>query len=437
MQMHWLTVTLLLSLVFLVLILVVVFALMMRNSPSEADILAGDPDLAHLRTGDRAHRVSAHDNNPLVSRMMPRFDLGSVEVPEETEDTPADPNRAIQLLNAIVSTTGECTADPGTGDGIVICAGGFVYGTCATILLNVLRSSGCELPIEIWHRNDEVSAELQALWMSFGNITVRNIDQVSSIAFANSFAIKPLAVFHSTFQRVLLLDADNISVRDPTYLFDQLNATTSAVFWPHYWPLSSNATCWQALSQAQRERINYNTTQDSGQLLIDKSRAMRAVNLCCKINIQLSSYLERLFFEPSQKSDGDTWHFSCLATDTPFQMQQHRAGVAGTRDQAGLFIGTTVVQFDASAQPVFLHKCWAKWATQTQMPQWTDVLRFVNKRGTVNRWTHDLEDAPVSKDMFVDLFGDLEERCWIQLKALRSLTWYQTQYAAELQGLTS
>ena len=41
------------------------------------------------------------------------------------------------------------------GRGIVICAGGLQYFSCAWVCINMLRKLGCELPIELWYRGEE------------------------------------------------------------------------------------------------------------------------------------------------------------------------------------------------------------------------------------------------------------------------------------------
>ena len=40
------------------------------------------------------------------------------------------------------------------GKGIVICADGFTYLTCARVNIRLLRKKGCSLPVELWHQED-------------------------------------------------------------------------------------------------------------------------------------------------------------------------------------------------------------------------------------------------------------------------------------------
>ena len=49
---------------------------------------------------------------------------------------------------------GPCAYPEGrfSGAGIVMCAGGRTYFTCAWVLVNLLRRLGCRLPIEVWYR---------------------------------------------------------------------------------------------------------------------------------------------------------------------------------------------------------------------------------------------------------------------------------------------
>jgi len=50
------------------------------------------------------------------------------------------------------------------------------------------------------------------------------------------FVGKVAALLHCSFQEVLLLDADNLPLADPTYLFDDpLYRQRGNLFWPDYW----------------------------------------------------------------------------------------------------------------------------------------------------------------------------------------------------------
>src|SRR5262245_20246474 len=99
-----------------------------------------------------------------------------------------------------------------------MCAGGVTYFTCAWINISMLRKSGCILPIEVWYSgmelNDEVIERLKGL-----DVTCRNCKDYSELNITG-FMMKPFAILHSGFREILLLDADNSCVTDPTFLFD-------------------------------------------------------------------------------------------------------------------------------------------------------------------------------------------------------------------------
>jgi alpha 1,2-mannosyltransferase len=379
-------------------------------------------------------RVIEHIENEFVTLPTQSVSHTSANDPTEQELN----HRASQLLNQVTQTVEGVSIDRsvGEGKGIVICAGGFEYGTDALILVKLLRKHGCTTGIEIWHKTDEMCAEMANAFVQM-NCIVRDISAVSSITFPNRFAIKPLAVFHSSFQQVLLLDADNISVGNPERLFDMLSEEQPAVFWPDHWPLDKHALCYKTLTNEQVAKLTHTMAQDSGQLLIDKKYCMKEISVCIRINVQLHSQLKRLFPEPFNGGDKDTWNFAWIKTNTAFTMIPHRPGGVGTLDAQGQYIGTTLVQFDSTHKPVFLHKMRAKWAKETLKPQWLEVVRFLQPypRGRVHQWTQRFEDGPIEKGKFSQKFGDLEDECWEILNDLRQTEWYTRTFKAEMKDI--
>lgn len=447
--MHVVTIICIVGLALLMVALVVLFGFMLAARPTEVNQIADDPAFGQPRALAKTQAPAwtlgenpeLDPNSPEARLIRMTDDELQGELQRVTQDLPAPPqeesdNRAQQILTAATRTYGEAgTENVGSGNGIVVCAGRFEYGTDALLLVRMLRKQGCQLPIEIWHRNDELSAAFVAAFEA-ERCTVRNVDAVSGVSFANPFAIKPLAVYHSAFQKVLLLDADNLPVKDPTYLFEMLNETQSTVFWPDHWPLDRKARCWKLLSDAQVAQMTYTNAQDSGQLLVDKSKCLKALAVCARVNVQLHSQLKRLFPEPFNHGDKDTWHFAWLSTSTPFTMMPGRPGGAGAKDHTGQYIGHTVVQYDLQSDPIFLHKMRAKWASQTMVPQWTDVVKFLNPtRGRVHPFTMRFEDGPITRLPFITAFHDLEEQCWATLRDIRALPWYASEFAAELKDL--
>lgn len=426
----WLSVTAYVILFVLGLALLVFscISLCMKNRSNPVDLLS-----------EQLQQVQVETN-----RLTRRSDGGD----EQEEVVEEDDERAIRLLSHIQQTSHNTSSSTsgvrvGTGRGIVICAGGFEYGTCAHILLTRLRETGCTLPVELWYRDGEMSDEMANHFsMNFSNIRLRNIDQVASISIPSRFAIKPLSVLHSEFQQVLLLDADVVPLADPTYLFDILKQTVhedseqpcAAVFWPDNWRLDRKAKCFSILTTQQQENMTYRNAQDGGQILIDKSISMAALSLCTRINVQLAAHLKSLFPGPYNHGDKDTWHFSFLATDTEFLMMPERPGGAGIRDgKSGQYIGNSMVHYDHQENPIFLHKCYTKWAEQGEHPQWSEYVKFMKDRGSVDEWTYSFDGGPIYRTLFSEVFGDLDERCWEALTHLREQPWYKQEFKHKLE----
>uniref|UniRef100_H3GDI9 Nucleotide-diphospho-sugar transferase n=1 Tax=Phytophthora ramorum TaxID=164328 RepID=H3GDI9_PHYRM len=93
---------------------------------------------------------------------------------------------------------------------------------------------------------------------------------------AKRFVAKIHAIYHSSFDRVLFLDADNVPVRDPSFLFDSPEfVKTGALFWPDFWHptstmfgLHNKSLLWELLDVNFVDMFE----QESGQLVVDRRR---------------------------------------------------------------------------------------------------------------------------------------------------------------------
>jgi len=126
--------------------------------------------------------------------------------------------RRRRALEAMVKAPPRYPARRFRGRGIVICGGGAKYFPCAWVAVKMLRHLGCTLPIELWHLGPrEMTAEMQAMVEPLG---VRCIDGLEMrkrhpVRRLGGWEMKAYALMHSRFAEVLLLDADNVALRDP------------------------------------------------------------------------------------------------------------------------------------------------------------------------------------------------------------------------------
>jgi hypothetical protein len=228
-----------------------------------------------------------------------------------------------------------------SGRGIVICAGGVKYLTCAWVLVNILRQLRSDLPIEIWYLGEDEGDRNWIKLVEPLGVTCVNAHEVRRHhphPRLGGWELKPYAILHSRFEEVLLLDADNVPAVDPTYLFDAPEyLEAGAVFWPDPPPphMSAHPDAWSVFDVPHREEPE----QESGQILIDKRRSWRALNLCDWYN-QHSDFFYRFVW-----GDKDTFRFAW-----------HRAGQRYAMPPRIAYIQHTICQGDFQGRLVFQHR---------------------------------------------------------------------------------
>ncbi|RHX97035.1 hypothetical protein DYB25_003603 [Aphanomyces astaci] len=250
-------------------------------------------------------------------------------------------------------------------------------------IIKVLRSYGCTLPIEIFYRADELHAQsnvlVQALLQSDPNVVLREITD----PHATKFRTKPYAVYHASFDQVLLLDCDNVPLRDPTYLFESpAFATHSAIFWPDLWhpshtifSVQAQNLLWQYVDMPFWDVFE----QESGQVLVDRRRAKDALHKLMAYTFgarQDGTLIESMEF---LYGDKDLFRFAWRNTSTSYHYIQTPPAFAGMYSWHRWisFCGLAMLQHDMDGDHVFLHRNQVKLtASPSQVPLFTHVLRF-------------------------------------------------------------
>jgi hypothetical protein len=208
---------------------------------------------------------------------MPRGDAHTSDLGQDILTTANAPALAAAFLDTVPTNSGAFS-----GRGIVICAGGVKYLTCAWVLVNILRQLGCEVPIEVWYLGED---EGDRNWIKLVEPLGVTCVDAHEVRLSHphprlgGWELKPYAILHSRFEEVLLLDADNVPAVDPTCLFDAPGyLEAGAVFWPDPPPphVSASPAAWSVFDVPHREEPE----QESGQILIDKRRGWLALNLC-------------------------------------------------------------------------------------------------------------------------------------------------------------
>lgn len=233
------------------------------------------------------------------------------------------------------------------GRGIVICAGGTIILTNAYVLVRLLRDTlACTLSIEIWHLGQgEMPRHMAALFETLGCRVVDAIDVMREFpaTVRDGWQLKVYALMNSAFEEVLLLDADQVPVHDPSCVFDWPSyRDAGAVFWPDVVDLAPTNPVW-ALTGLAAERV---TSWESGQLCIDKRRHWHAAGIVQWI-VERSDIFFRVVY-----GDKDAFLIGWRIAGAPHALVPHApfkdARYLGQRD------------FDGGL--IFQHRTNAKWS---------------------------------------------------------------------------
>ncbi len=144
----------------------------------------------------------------------------------------------------------------------------------------------------------------------------------------------------------MLLDADNVPVTNPEYLFDTPQyRRTGAIFWPDYGRLAPDRPAWQAFGVRYRDEPEFET----GQIVIDKQRCWEPLNLSMWYNEHSDFYYHYVY------GDKDTFHMAFRRLGRPYAMP-----VKGVHGLDG-----TMCQHDFNGRRLFQHRHFNKWSLAT------------------------------------------------------------------------
>ena len=234
------------------------------------------------------------------------------------------------------------------GRGIVLCAGGSRYFTNAWVCIRMLRRLGCRLPIELWHLGKkEVDETMNALLRPYGVecVDAAKLRRRHPARILKGWELKSYAILHCRFREVLFLDADNVPVRDPEFLFDTPQfRETGAVFWPDYHGPGHNKKApaiWRSCGLREPREREF----ESGQIVVDKERCWRALCLCLWFNENSDFYYQYVH------GDKETFHLA-------FRKVRQSYSLVSTPIHT---LEGTMCQHDFDGQRLFQHRNMDKW----------------------------------------------------------------------------
>ncbi len=306
--------------------------------------------------------------------MTPAFSTPAPALPQLNVTTAPD------WVRAAIAHLPEAPGD-WQGRGIVICGGGIRYFLCAWVCINMLRKQGCDLPVELWHLNSaEMNDAMQALVEPLG-VRCINAQQVHTrfpARVPGGWELKAFALLHSAFREVLLLDADNVPIVDPNFLFETKQfLETGAIFWPDYGRFAPSHSIWALTGVEYRDEPEF----ESGQIVIDKARCFRPLSLAMWFNEYSDFWFQHIH------GDKDTFHLAWRRLDAPYAMPEK-----------GIYpLPFTMCQHDFLGRRIFQHRNNFKWNVRgnPRIPgfsQEPECLQFIEE--VTPHWTL---IAPVSR----------------------------------------
>ncbi|CAF3384620.1 unnamed protein product [Rotaria socialis] len=269
-------------------------------------------------------------------------------------------SRKVQLRwKRFVSSVSPYPENKFSGRGIVSSTSSGLNG-CRRLLasLQLLRWLNCTLPVEVYAYANELEMHEIRNLKAIQNVTLHIIKDkvILKNRKKSRFVIKPFSILQSSFEHVLWMDSDNIAVNNPEYLFDLPHYKNStAIFWPDFWKTSGRNPIWRMMNIRCREE---DYEQESGQLVINKRLAWKALNLALYLNSD--NDIIKLIH-----GDKDTFRLAWRSINVSYFFIRTHLAIGGfdlaVAEKSGAtsnertFCGHTMVQHDPLGKVLFLH----------------------------------------------------------------------------------
>ncbi|KAI8811561.1 mannosyltransferase putative-domain-containing protein [Cladochytrium replicatum] len=267
--------------------------------------------------------------------------------------------------------------------GIVITASHVQQMNYLTAQIELLRSNGCKLPIEVWgfphEMNDELRQSINKLAQPAMPVIVRVADEKVpwpiTRGSTNGYHIKAVAVVNSAFREVLYLDVDVMPTKNPEELFNCAEYIKyGTIFWVDYWKTHPFNPVWRWLGRACVDEWE----QESGILVVDRARAWNALRLLW--------YFERdddiRLFHEFLHGDKDLFRFSWQVTNTPVYWIPHwvtPGGFLPDPENPTEHCGISMIQFDPNGVPAFAHVNFFKQTNMANFTQASPMLTHIKR----------------------------------------------------------
>ncbi|KPI35112.1 Alpha-1,2-mannosyltransferase MNN2 [Cyphellophora attinorum] len=239
--------------------------------------------------------------------------------------------------------------------GIVMTVAGNRFPVLLTSLL-MLRKTGTTLPVEVFldsHKDynaklcDSILPSMNAKCIVFGDI-VRASDSGVEL---QGYQFKMIALLFSSFESVLLLDADAFPTTDPSYVFtSEVFERHGMILYPDFWYPSESPYYFEIASIRKMPNLSARPSIESGEIFLNKRKHNFTLLLAAYYNYFGPDYYYVLHSQgaPGQ-GDKETFGWAAIATNNSFYLVHKGVEPMGHFDSNGDFVGSAMAQFDPVA----------------------------------------------------------------------------------------
>lgn len=250
----------------------------------------------------------------LIEKNSPKSIFQKIMSESNTKKIPFEINTSVFNYSVVVPNYENYNF---AGKGLAIAASGDRYRYVTGLFTNlyvIRKYHKSNIPIEIFYvgESEKFTPEIEKLILSLGNIKIINIlDRITtnlSEIELKGYQTKPLAAVCSSFEEVVVMDADALCFVDPHYLFfAEGYIENNMVLFKDY------VDCLSFVSKDFMETIGIGTKKycdythnyeiDSSCVILNKKIYWDALFTICVINIKSDSYHK----SKNVLGDKDTW----------------------------------------------------------------------------------------------------------------------------------
>lgn len=225
--------------------------------------------------------------------------------------------------------------------------GGAHFNYLVLLSIKSLRDSGSVLPVEVLiPKSSEFDVEMCNYIFPIYNarcIVIEDYISKDTSKKINKYQMKSIALLINSFQNVMLLDSDNMILKNPDYLFvNEPFISKGFISWPDLWRRSTSPfyyqvsgidvneykkvrnSYWQVFKGVEQDQVEFNpdwvysyhdlegaiqeSSSESGQLLINKKTHAKTIFLSTYYNFYGPDYYYPLLTQNSHgEGDKDTY----------------------------------------------------------------------------------------------------------------------------------